>query len=58
MSIWADKDTRWNRVKDKYDSKEDDFNCDDKRDSNEKIENGQQITLCYQMADVVVKSVL
>lgn len=53
MSIWADKDTRWNRVKDKYNSKEDDFNRDDKRDSNEKIENGQQITLCYQMADVV-----
>lgn len=54
MSVWADKDTRWNRVKTKYNGNENAFYSDDIRDSNEKIENGQQVTLCYQMSDVVV----
>lgn len=54
ISIWADKETRWNRVKQKYNGNENTFITDDKRDSDEKIENGQQITLCYQMADVVI----
>ena len=30
------------------------FDTDDKRDKDEKSENGQQITLCYQMADVII----
>ena len=54
ISIWADKETRWKRVSTKYDTNRHDFDNDDSRDSNEKIENGQQISLCYQMADVVV----
>lgn len=54
LSVWADKNTRWNRVSTKYSGNQQDFNNDDKRDSNENIENGQQISLCYQMADVVV----
>lgn len=54
MSVWADKDTRWNRVKTKYNGNENAFYSDDIRDSNDKIENGQQVTLCYQMSDVVV----
>ncbi len=54
ISVWADKLTRWSRVENKYSQNQQNFNEDDARDSNQKIENGQQISLCYQMADVVV----
>lgn len=54
IAVWADKDTRWSRVKEKYNSNEINFNNDDKRDSDEKIEYGQQVSLCYQMADIVI----
>lgn len=54
MAVWADKDTRWSRVKEKYKSNEINFNNDDKRDSDEKTEYGQQVSLCYQMADIVI----
>lgn len=54
ISIWASKDTRWERVNSKYNGNLTNFNMDDARDSNEKKENGQQISLCYQMADVVI----
>lgn len=54
MAIWADKDTRWDRVKDLYKKEMATFEKDDKRDSDEKKENGQQVSLCYQMADIVV----
>lgn len=30
------------------------FDIDDGRDKDEKSENGQQITLCYQMADIII----
>ena len=54
MAIWADKNIRWERVNDKYNDNQREFSKDDKRDSDEKNENGQQVSLCYQMADVVV----
>ena len=54
VAVWASKDTRWERVKGKYNSDLSVFEKDDKRDKDEKDENGQQITLCYQMADVIV----
>lgn len=54
LATWATKDVRWNRVKDKYSGDNSLFEKDDNRDNNEKIENGQQITLCYQMADFIV----
>lgn len=54
LAVWASKDTRWERVKNKYDNNLSVFEKDDKRDKDEKDENGQQITLCYQMADVIV----
>ena len=54
ISVWADRSTRWERVADKYQHNQQEFYKDDSRDSNENIENGQQISLCYQMADVVV----
>ena len=54
FAVWARKDIRWERVKEKYNNNNCIFESDDKRDSDEKIENGQQITLCYQMADIIV----
>jgi len=54
MAIWADKDIRWDRVKELYKKDMATFEKDDKRDSDEKKENGQQVSLCYQMSDIVV----
>ena len=54
FATWANKDTRWNRVKEKYEDNIALFNQDDARDKDEKDEHGQQITLCYQMADIII----
>lgn len=54
FAIWANKDTRWGRVSKKYNQNLHLFNQDDDRDKGEKVEHGQQITLCYQMADIIV----
>jgi len=54
FAIWASKDTRWERVQDKYNRVLPSFEKDDNRDKDEKQENGQQITLCYQMADFII----
>lgn len=54
FAVWASYSTRWERIKDKYDSNEALFMEDDRRDKDEKNESGQQITLCYQMADVIL----
>lgn len=54
LATWANKEIRWERVKDIYSNNIALFEQDDKRDSDEKIENGQQITLCYQMSDVII----
>lgn len=54
FAVWASHDVRWGRSKDKYDGNGALFDADDKRDKDEKNENGQQITLCYQMADVII----
>lgn len=54
FATWATEDVRWKRVQKRYNGNKTLFDSDDKRDSNEKIENGQQITLCYQMADIII----
>lgn len=54
IATWANKDTRWQRVNGKYGDNNALFEQDDKRDKDEKDENGQQITLCYQMADIIL----
>ena len=54
FAVWASYGTRWERVKAKYAGNEPLFLIDDSRDKDEKIENGQQITLCYQMADAII----
>lgn len=54
FAVWASHDVRWGRTKDKYNGNGVLFDDDDKRDKDEKSESGQQITLCYQMADVII----
>lgn len=54
FAVWASRDVRWSRTKAKYSENSALFDADDRRDKDEKIENGQQITLCYQMADVII----
>ena len=54
FAIWASKDVRWSRIQNKYHKNMALFEEDDKRDKDEKDENGQQITLCYQMADIII----
>lgn len=54
FAIWASKDVRWSRIQKKYGKNMALFEEDDKRDKDEKDENGQQITLCYQMADIII----
>ena len=54
FAVWASYGTRWERIKEKYNCNEALFEKDDKRDKDEKDESGQQITLCYQMADVIL----
>lgn len=54
FAVWASHDVRWERSKEKYQGNGALFDQDDKRDKDEKSESGQQITLCYQMADVII----
>ena len=54
FAIQAGQSTRWERVKEKYRKDQAAFEEDDRRDRDEQIENGQQITLCYQQADAVI----
>ena len=54
FAVWASDSTRWERIKNRYNSDESKFEEDDSRDKSEKNEYGQQITLCYQMADYII----
>lgn len=54
IAAWADQETRWNRVEKKYKRNKVAFEEDDARDSRENFESGQQVTLCYQMADIII----
>lgn len=54
IAAWADQETRWKRVEKKYDRDKVAFENDDSRDSREDFEHGQQVTLCYQMADIII----
>lgn len=54
IAAWADQETRWKRVEKKYSRDKVAFEDDDTRDSRENFETGQQVTLCYQMADIII----
>lgn len=51
VAVHASPETRWNRVKADYDSDQSKFDRDDKRDSEEDIDYGQQVTKCVLHAD-------
>lgn len=54
IATWADQETRWQRVQGKYGKNRVEFDADDSRDSRESEETGQQVSLCYQMADIII----
>lgn len=54
IAAWADQETRWKRVENKYEKNRVAFDTDDSRDSRENAETGQQVSLCYQMADIII----
>ena len=54
IATWADQETRWERVAGRYERDRVAFEADDTRDSREAFESGQQVTLCYQMADIII----
>jgi deoxycytidylate deaminase len=56
VGVFADYDIRWGRVKKLYDENEGSFRRDDKRDSNENSECGQQVRDCFAIADIVISN--
>ncbi len=54
LATWADEETRWKRVEDIYKGNRQNFAIDEKRDRDEELEEGQQVSLCYKLADIVV----
>ena len=57
FGIYAEKDTRWHRVKKKYQSNRGDFDDDDKNDTgNESDKHGQRVGDCFSEADIVLSN--
>ncbi|MGI6584781.1 MAG: deaminase [Lutisporaceae bacterium] len=56
IAVFADYETRWQRIKANYNDDERFFHLDDERDSNESIEYGQRVRDCYNMADYIVSN--
>lgn len=54
VALRAEFDTRWNRVKSKYNDDQRLFVIDDKRDSDEKLSYGQRVRECYEIADIII----
>jgi deoxycytidylate deaminase len=59
IAVDCDRGQRWNRVREIYErngQSETDFNKDDERDRGEDIAYGQQVELCVDVADMMVKN--
>lgn len=54
FGVFAERDLRWKRVKEKYDEDRRTFDEDDKRDSNGEVEHGQRVTDSFRMADIIL----
>lgn len=54
IGVYADRDERWNRVKDVYDGDPRLFDRDDATDMNEPYEYGQKVQDCYKMSDIII----
>jgi deoxycytidylate deaminase/dephospho-CoA kinase len=55
FGLYADKETRWKRVKEKYKGDEREFEEDDARDTGrDSLKSGQRVADCFAEADVVI----
>lgn len=54
FGIFAEKEIRWQRVKNSYDENQASFNEDEKRDRGEKIRHGQRVTDAFLTSDAIV----
>lgn len=56
IAVWCPQTDRWERIKDQYGGKYKEFLYDDNRDRNEEVPYGQQVQLCVDEADVVIRN--
>ncbi|HEV8329194.1 MAG TPA: deaminase [Nitrospiraceae bacterium] len=56
ITVWCPQKIRFDRVKDEYGGDWAVFEEDDKRDGNEEFEYGQQVQLCVDRADIVLRN--
>lgn len=56
LTVWCPQKTRFDRVKEEYGGDWSVFAEDDKRDGNEEIEHGQEVQLCVDKADIVIRN--
>jgi deoxycytidylate deaminase len=56
ITVWCPQEKRWERIKDQYKESYTEFVNDDNRDRNEEIEYGQQVQLCVDKADIVIRN--
>jgi deoxycytidylate deaminase len=54
LGVHAPQEVRKKRTRDKYKNRENEFSEDDKRDSEELFEYGQQVRLCMYLADILI----
>jgi deoxycytidylate deaminase/dephospho-CoA kinase len=56
IAVWCPMELRWERVKEEYGGMQNVFMEDDKRDHNEEVEHGQQVQICVDKADILIKN--
>lgn len=57
ITVWCPQKVRWERVKDdEYSGNAAQFEEDDKRDSDEELDYGQQVQICVDKADIVIRN--
>lgn len=54
MGVYAPPDTRWHRMRQRYDDDRRQFEQDDAIDRDERIAEGQRVTACFLEADYIV----
>lgn len=56
FTVWSPQDERWERVKEDYNGDQNQFEEDDNRDKNGDVKFGQQVQLCVDQADLVLRN--
>ena len=54
FGVFAEPETRWQRIKEKYDNDKREFEKDDERDSGEKEDYGQRVTDTFRLSDIII----